>query len=48
MLSIPATPTNAANSANAVNAADAMANPLPEAAVVFPTASRTSVRPRTS
>ena len=41
---IPATPTKAANSANDVNAADAMANPLPVAAVVFPTASRLSVR----
>ena len=41
-------PTNAANNANAVNAAEAMANPLPVAAVVLPTASKISVLSRTS
>ena len=41
---MPATPTKAANNAKDVNAADAIANPLPVAAVVFPTASRLSVR----
>ncbi|MNE18938.1 hypothetical protein D3C80_1120010 [compost metagenome] len=45
---IPATPTNAANKANDVNAAEAIANPFPVAAVVFPTASKLSVRSRTS
>ena len=45
---IPATPTKAANNANAVKAADAMANPFPAAAVVFPTASSTSVFSLTS
>ena len=48
MPSIPATPTKAANNASAVNAAEAMANPLPAAAVVLPTASSTSVFSRTS
>ncbi len=43
MPSIPVKVTYAANSAKAVNAAEAMANPLPTAAVVFPTASRISV-----
>ena len=38
----------AANKAKAVNAADAIANPLPIAAVVLPTASSLSVRSRTS
>ena len=37
----------AANKANAVSAAEAIANPLPMAAVVFPTASSLSVRLRT-
>ena len=41
--SIPAVCMNAANNANAVNAADAIAKPLPIAAVVFPTASSLSV-----
>ncbi len=45
---MPAMPTKAANSASEVSAAEAMAKPLPVAAVVFPTASRLSVRPRTS
>ena len=45
---MPAKPTKAANKANAVNAAEAIAKPLPVAAVVFPTASNTSVLPRTS
>ncbi len=45
---MPATPTKAANNASAVRAAEAMANPLPLAAVVFPTASSTSVFSRTS
>ncbi len=45
---MPATPTNAANNASAVNAADAIANPFPVAAVVFPTASSISVFSRTS
>ena len=39
---------NAAKSARAVSAAEAIANPLPIAAVVFPTASSLSVRSRTS
>ena len=43
MPSIPAIPTNAANNANAVSAAEAIANPFPVAAVVFPTASKISV-----
>ena len=43
-----ATPTNAANNAKAVSAAEAIANPLPVAAVVLPTASNTSVFSRTS
>ena len=43
-----ATPTKAANNANEVNAAEAMAKPLPLAAVVFPTASKISVFSRTS
>ena len=38
----------AANKANAVKAAEAIANPLPIAAVVFPTASNLSVRSLTS
>src|SRR5690606_24168267 len=38
---------NAPNNASAVSAADAIAKPLPIAAVVFPTASSLSVRPRT-
>ena len=41
---MPAIPTKAANRANEVNAAEAMANPLPVAAVVLPTASKLSVR----
>ena len=45
---IPAIPTNAANKAREVNAAEAIANPFPVAAVVFPTASRVSVFSRTS
>ena len=48
MASMPAIPTKAANRAKDVRAAEAIANPLPEAAVVFPTASRLSVRSRTS
>ena len=40
---MPATFINAANKANAVSAADAIANPLPIAAVVLPTASNSSV-----
>ncbi len=48
MPSIPAIPTKAANSAKAVNAAEAIAKPLPVAAVVLPTASRISVFSRTS
>ena len=48
MESIPAIPTKAANKANDVNAAEAIAKPFPVAAVVFPTASKLSVRPRTS
>ena len=39
---------DAANNAKAVNAAEAIANPFPIAAVVFPTASNLSVRSRTS
>ena len=38
----------AANKASAVSAAEAIANPLPIAAVVFHTASSVSVRSRTS
>jgi hypothetical protein len=38
-----ATPTNAANNAKEVNAAEAIAKPLPLAAVVDPTASKISV-----
>ena len=38
---------NAAKRANAVSAADAIANPFPMAAVVFPTASSLSVLSRT-
>ncbi len=38
----------AENKANAVKAAEAIAKPLPIAAVVFPTASSLSVRSRTS
>ncbi len=45
---IPAIPTKAANRANEVKAAEAIANPLPVAAVVLPTASKLSVRSRTS
>ena len=41
-------PTNAANKAKEVRAADAIANPFPVAAVVFPTASKLSVRSLTS
>ena len=48
MPSIPAIPTKAANKANAVRAADAIAKPLPVAAVVLPTASKISVFSRTS
>ena len=48
MAVIPEIPTKAANKANEVNAAEAIANPLPVAAVVFPTASKLSVLPRTS
>jgi hypothetical protein len=43
MPSIPTTPTKAANKARAVKAAEAIAKPLPVAAVVLPTASRVSV-----
>ena len=39
---------NAANKASAVKAADAIAKPLPIAAVVLPTASKASVLERTS
>ena len=46
--SIPVKVTKAAKSANAVNAAEAIANPLPIAAVVLPTESKISVRSRTS
>ena len=45
---IPAIPTKAANKAKEVKAAEAIAKPLPVAAVVFPTASKLSVRSRTS
>ena len=45
---IPEIPTNAANKANEVNAAEAIAKPFPVAAVVLPTASKLSVRSRTS
>ena len=48
MLSMFAVPMKAANSASEVSSAEAMAKPLPVAAVVFPTASSTSVRSRTS
>ena len=41
--SIPVNVTYAANKAKAVRAADAIAKPLPTAAVVLPTESRTSV-----
>ena len=41
--SIPVNVTYAANKANDVSAAEAMANPLPVAAVVFPTESKISV-----
>jgi hypothetical protein len=44
MTSIPEIPMNAAKSASEVSAAEAMAKPLPVAAVVLPTASRMSVR----
>jgi hypothetical protein len=47
-VSISATFINAANKASAVSAADAIANPLPIAAVVFPTASSLSVLSLTS
>ena len=43
-----ATCMKAENRARAVSAADAIANPLPMAAVVFPTASNVSVRSLTS
>ena len=43
MLLIPAKPTKAANRAKAVSAAEAIANPFPVAAVVFPTESKISV-----
>ena len=43
MPSIPVKVTYAANKANDVKAAEAIANPLPVAAVVFPTESRISV-----
>src|SRR5690554_182048 len=46
--SIPETPTKAAKSARTVSAADAIANPFPVAAVVFPTESRLSVLSLTS
>ena len=46
--SIPVNVTNAAKSAKAVKAAEPIANPLPIAAVVFPTASSLSVLSRTS
>ena len=46
--SIPATPTKAAKRASAVSAAEAIAKPLPVAAVVLPTASNMSVLSRTS
>jgi hypothetical protein len=42
--SIPVNVTYAANKANEVRAAEAMANPLPVAAVVLPTESKISVR----
>ena len=45
---MPARPTYAAKSARAVSAAEAIAKPLPVAAVVLPVASRMSVRSRTS
>ena len=45
MCSIPAIPTKAANKANEVNAAEAIAKPLPVAAVVLPTASNKAVEP---
>ena len=46
--SIPVKVTKAANNANAVSAAEAIAKPLPMAAVVLPTESKISVRSRTS
>ena len=46
--SIPAWVVKAANRTKAVNAADPIANPLPIAAVVFPTASSLSVLSRTT
>ena len=45
---MPAIPTKAAKRASEVSAAEAIAKPLPVAAVVLPTASRLSVRSRTS
>ena len=42
--SIPVNVTYAANKANEVKAAEAIANPFPVAAVVFPTESNISVR----
>ena len=48
IVSIPAVFIKAANNASAVSAADAIANPLPIAAVVFPTASNLSVLSLTS
>ena len=44
----PAACANAANNARDVSAAEPIANPLPVAAVVFPSASNASVRCRTS
>ena len=44
MPSIPVNVTYAANKAKEVKAAEAMANPFPVAAVVFPTESKISVR----
>ena len=44
----PAATPYAASRAKEVRAAEPMANPLPVAAVVFPKASRASVRSRTS
>ena len=46
--SIPVKVTYAANRASAVSAADAIANPFPVAAVVFPTESKMSVLSLTS
>ena len=48
MTSNPVISLKAANRANEVSAAEAIANPLPMAAVVFPTVSRISVFSRTS